>query len=310
MGIMRKKHIALLLQPYKNRLVAKAVLKANLSMFVASLTKAMALHPTVRINVALPAYLLEVLTPLELATLRDLISREQLEILTCGYTEPFFNFFGNGIIEKNLHRGIESQIELTGIAPTGFYPPFSNWSGSFIAPLLQSGLRYIVLSSMVLPPHYRDRAGTWMAGSSGDTIPLIPMQVFHHYSAPADISGYCEKLFERDPLPTTEIPFAALQYLLPLEPDSGIDSFRSILHAVELFAKHEEATELHLLKNVQAVAPSLGILHLQQENPYFVSESGDTGHFSSLPLAALRKNSSRPAAVRWASNSTSIKRRA
>ncbi len=280
---MKRHAVALLLQPYKNRLMEKSELKGSIDRFAEQLLELGSGYPNFHFNVALPAYILELLDPLLLSKLREAHKRGCLEWLLTGYTEPFLSFSPAWLTEDNIRRGIRVFSELSGAAPAGFVPPFSNWEPSLIGPLRAMGLSCAVVSAAALPPQARNFCGYWTAEHTGNTIALFPGHVLHHYSAPADIIDWLEKLISRDERHAGIDKLATVHYLLPLQPESGIDPYRWLKFAAGELDKHllryqpvllQEALSLQQpvgLQHLPACLPPLGIQD-EQEPHYFLNK--------------------------------------
>lgn len=276
---MKRHAVALILQPYKNRLMQPGALKESINRFAEQLLALNADHPNFHFNVALPGYILECINPLLLSKLREMHKRGSLEWLLTGYTEPFLSFFPIPLVEGNIRKGIEVFTELTGAAPAGFMPPFSNWEPAYITTLHNLGLSQTVLSSAALPPEARNRCGYWTAEQMGDSIALFPSHVLHHYSAPADIIDWLEKLISRDDQTHGNESLVALQYLLPLEPAGGIDPYRWLKFALAEIDKRILLYQPLLLNEARALQPPIGLQHLPACLPLHDPQDQGEPHF-------------------------------
>ena len=259
---MKRHAVALVLQPYKNRLMQPKALKESIDRFAEQLLLLTTENPNFHFNVGLPGYILECVNPLLLSKLREMHKRGCLEWLLTGYTEPFLSFFPAALVEDNIRQGIKTFTELTGAAPEGFLPPFSNWEPSYIATLRTLGLSQTVLSTAALPPEARNYCGYWTTEERGESIALFPSHGLHHYSAPADIIDWLEKLLSRDERATGGEQFVALHYLLPLQATGGIDPFRWLRFAVAEIDKRILQYQPVLLHEARTQQPPGGLQHL------------------------------------------------
>jgi hypothetical protein len=264
---MKRHAIALLVQPFKNRLMPLAALKESIDRFAEQLLQLGAEHPNFHFNVALPAYILECTNPLLLSRLRDMHKRDTLEWLCEGYSEPFLSFFPQSLTEDNLRLGLATFTELTGATPQGFLPPFSNWETSYISTLRRLGLSYVALSSAALPPQARSACGYWFAEHAGDAIALFPSHKLHHYDAPADAIDWVEQILARDASLATNEKFVTVHYLLPLDPESGVDPFRWLKNTVAELDKHILLYRSVLLQEARSLQPPIGLQHLPPSLP-------------------------------------------
>jgi hypothetical protein len=277
---MKRHAIALILQPYKNRLMQATELKESINRFAEQLLALNADYPNFHFNVGLPGYILECINPLLLSKLREMHKRGCLEWLLTGYTEPFLSFFPIPLIEENIRKGIEVFTELTGAAPAGFMPAFSNWEPSYITTLRNLGLTQTVLSSSVLPLESRNSCGYWTAEQMGDSIALFPSHVLHHYSAPADIIDWLEKLISRDEKTNGNERLVVMHYLLPLESAGGIDPYRWLKFAVAEIDKRILLYQPLLLNEARALQPPMGLQHLPACLPlHDTQEQGEPNFF-------------------------------
>jgi hypothetical protein len=259
---MKRDAIAVILQPYKNRLMPRAKVKESIDGFAEQLLAVSAEYPEFRFNVALPGYVLECINPLTLSKLREMHRRGSLEWLLTGYTEPFLSFFPQKLTENNIRHGMQVFTELTGVAPSGFMPPFSNWEPSHIATLRAAGLGYIVLSSAALPPQARNCCGYWTTEHAGNAITLFPGHLLHHYSAPADVIDWLEKLVARDDRNGECERFVAIHYLVSLKPEAGIDPYRWLKHTAAELNKRILVYQTVLFGEALSLQPPAGLQHL------------------------------------------------
>jgi hypothetical protein len=259
---MKRTAIALLLQPYKNRLMPRDRLKESIDGCAEQLLALAAEFPTMHCNVVLPGYVLECINPLLLSKLRDLRKHGCLEWLLTGYTEPFLSFSPEELTKENIRHGVRVFTECTGAAPAGFMPPFSNWEPSYIAALRSAGLSVVALSANALPREARGRCGYWIAEHAGAAIALFPSHVLHHYSAPADIIDWLEKIIARDEDHAAGEKLVVLHYLLPLQPETGIDPYRWLRHAVAELDKRILIYQTVLFQEATSLLPPSGLQHV------------------------------------------------
>jgi hypothetical protein len=212
--MMKRDRIIVLLQPYKNRLMPKRELIGAVGGFAGALSEVCAAYPRVLFNVALPGYMLECFDRRVL----DRLKGGGVEWLCMGYTEPFISFSPLWLTGENIARGVRVFSELTGEAPRGFVPPFSNWEPSYIDMLHGAGFKYAVLSG-ALPDGFGGLgAGYWITESTGSNMAVFPVRSCHRGNAPIDIAEWLRGEFgagggER---------VAILKYMYSLEPpDSG-----------------------------------------------------------------------------------------
>lgn len=174
-------------------------------------------HLQLKINVALPAYILELIDPLLLLSLRELNKRGILEWIMPGYTEPFFTFSPPWISMDNISHGISVFKEFTGDTPSGIAPPFSNWEPSLVNQFHAQGLEYAVVSNGIFSEKYRSQAGFWITESSGSTMVLFGANVIRNDKRPPEIIPYIEEKFAQDNSDPTLDKSLVLEYLIPLE---------------------------------------------------------------------------------------------
>jgi hypothetical protein len=158
-------------------------------------------------------------------------------------------------------------------------PPFSNWEPSFVPVLRRLGLRYALLSCAALPMEARNRCGFWSAGHAGDFIALFPTHILHHFSAPADITDWMEKLISRDESGQGGEKLIAVHYLLPLQPQGGIDPCRWLSYAVEEIDKRILLCRSVLLQEAASLQPPLGLQHLPACLPLHEPPDGQAPHY-------------------------------
>ncbi|MBN2037604.1 MAG: DUF1926 domain-containing protein [Chitinispirillaceae bacterium] len=276
---MKRHAIAFILQPYKNRLVDREKLKTAIDGFCEQLLALTAAYPNFHCNVLVPGYILESINPLLLSQLREMQKRGCLEWLLTGYTEPFLSFSPGWLSAANIRHGLEVFAELTGTTPTGFMPPFSNWEPSYCTILRTLGLNYTVLSHLVLPHDARTTCGYWHTEHGGDAIALFPSHVLHHYSAPADVIDWVEKIIALDGKDTGGEKFITVQYLLSLFPEGGIDPFRKLKHIVGELDKYVLHYRSLLLQEARSMRPPVGLQHLPPALPFSTTTEEPDHHF-------------------------------
>jgi hypothetical protein len=219
---MRRDRVILLLQPYKNRLMPQKGLAAAVSRFAGTLLDVCATYPRLRFNAALPGYMLELIDRRLLAGLAGAVKRGAVECLCTGYTEPFISFSPLRLTGENIALGVRTFSELTGEAPAGFVPPFSNWEPSYIDMLYGTGLKYAVVSDELLAGGSGGGAGYWITESTGNSMAVFPARSYHRRNAPQDLSEWIRGEFpESTPEGTPRV--LVLKYMYSLEsPEPGI----------------------------------------------------------------------------------------
>jgi len=228
---MRRDQFILLLQPYKNGLMPKRRLTESVNRFARLLFGLCEKYPRLRFNVALPGYLLECVDPLVLSSLRDMAKRGSVEWLCMGYTEPFLSFSPLWLTNENIALGAKVFTELTGEAPTGFVPPFSNWEPSHIDMLGGAGFQYAALSSALLAKSEANAPGYWITEYTGSSMAVFPARSYHKHNAPESVVGWINSLYPDDK-PDGAPRMLILKYLYSLEADEGDDGGGMARHAV------------------------------------------------------------------------------
>jgi len=221
--MMRRDRIILLLQPYKNRLMARKELAATVSRFAGALLDVCAAYPRLRFNAALPGYMLECVDKRLLGPLADTVRRGAVECLCMGYTEPFLSFSPLWLTSENIARGVRVFSELTSEAPCGFVPPFSNWEPSYIDMLYGAGLKYAVVSNELLAEGAGRQygAGYWITESTGNSMAVFPARSYNSRNAPQDLAEWVKGELS-DGTPEGGVPDGApriliLKYMYSLE---------------------------------------------------------------------------------------------
>jgi hypothetical protein len=214
---MRRDQLILLLQPYKNGLMHKKALSESINRFARFLLDLCGKYPRLRFNIVLPGYILECIDPLIASSLREMAKRGSVEWLSTGYTEPFLSFSPLWLTGENISWGTKVFTELTGEAPTGFAAPFSNWEPSHIDMLSAAGLKYAVVSSVLLAKNEANRPGYWITEHTGSSMAVFPAHSYHIYNAPKDLAGWIKESFPEDK-PEGASRIIVLKYFYPLEP--------------------------------------------------------------------------------------------
>ncbi|MDO5576224.1 MAG: hypothetical protein Q4F84_04030, partial [Fibrobacter sp.] len=234
---MKRHVIALLLHPFKNRLINQANLKDSIDQFAQNVISVANKLPHLRLNIVLPGYILELINPLFLSQLRELGKKGTLEWLFPGYTEPFLSILPQEMVDDNIHYGKNIFLELTGEHPSGFLPPFSNWEPGFTGLLKKTGLNYIVLSNKLLPKP-DPLNGYWITENAGESIPLVFAHSMRPETAPGNIIPWLDKLFIQDTDSGASEKFLTIQYLIPLTPTESVDPYKWLKRAATAFDKH------------------------------------------------------------------------
>lgn len=214
---MKRHCVALLVHPYKNRLIPREELRESLDGCLRELVAIAEDHRGVRFNLVVPGYILELADGIVLNGIRELRKRGALEWLATGYTEPFVSMSPAWLSRQNVESGIDTYAELLGTKPEGYVPPFANWEPSFIEVLRDLGLTYGVLSEGVFAADYRHRLGFWTAEHAGASIGLFPVHAFHHSNAPASLREWLRHAFGADTEGRTPNTLAGIQYMVPLD---------------------------------------------------------------------------------------------
>ncbi|MBN1128361.1 MAG: DUF1926 domain-containing protein [Chitinispirillaceae bacterium] len=264
---MKRHCIALIIRPYKNRLMTHEELRESINHFSEQLLSLATDHPNFHFNVALPGYILEHIDPMFLSRFREMQKKNALEWLLTGYSEPFLSFSPPWLGASNIRLGMELFKELTGVPPSGFVPPFSNWEPSYCTILRNLGLGYSVLSHTIWPPAVQHSCGYWFTEYGGDAIALFPGFVLHHYSAPADVVDWLEKIIARDATGVETEKMITVQYLLSLQAEGGIDPYRKLKYLVAELAKNILRFQSLLLQEARSMQPPLGLQYLPSSLP-------------------------------------------
>lgn len=235
---MKRNTLSLLLQPYKNRLMPKTVLKESVDRCIRNLLSLVTEHPHFRFNIVLPAYIVECINPLLLSQFRDFQKKGIFEWILTGYTEPFLSMSPPQLSFENVRYGLQQYTDIAGETPLGYMPPFSNFEPSMIELLKNSGVHYLVVSKDLLPTSLQSIGGYWMAEHSGSSIPLIATTIIHHRTAPVDFKNWIEQIYESDKNESQGDLIAIVQYQFPLKAEGEADPFRWLNYAASEIDKH------------------------------------------------------------------------
>jgi hypothetical protein len=235
-------------------------------------------YPRLRFNVALPGYILECISPLTASPLRDMAKRGSVEWLCMGYTEPFLSFSPLKLTGENIALGMKTFTELTGEAPKGFVPPFSNWEPSHIDMLNAAGLQYAVVSNALVDKNESDSEGYWITEYTGSAMAVFPSRPYHIRNAPRSIAGWIKEVYQDDK-PDGAPRMFVLKFLYPLEV-GGDDGQQWVEMAAAEIDKHILELQPLRFKDVLDSTPPLGLHYfppslIQARNepamPYFLN---------------------------------------
>lgn len=280
MSSMKRESIALLLHPFKNRLIPRTALKDSSDRFVNNLLSLVSSHPHLKLNIVMPAYILETVDTLLLSNLRELLKKGALEWILTGYTEPFLSLSPFSLTKDNITCGMQVFSELTGQTPAGFLPPFSNWEPSFIDLLRKCGIDYAILSREMLPPQSRPACGYWMAEYAGNSMPLIATDIIYPTTAPTDFKGWVNQIFSQDKLDNQQSKFIALQYMVPLHAGSESDPFRWLNFAASEIDKHLLSYQPVRFSDFISSTPPLGLQYIPPCIRTGIGEKADLHFFN------------------------------
>ncbi|MDR0305773.1 MAG: DUF1926 domain-containing protein [Chitinispirillales bacterium] len=276
---MKRDQLILLLQPYKNSLMPKTELSSSINRFADKLLNLCERFPRLRFNAALPGYILECIDPLTISSLRDMLKRGQIEWQCMGYTEPFLSFSPQWLTNENIALGMKVFTELTGEAPHGYVPPFSNWEPPHIDSFSGAGLKYAVISNALLAKNEAgSNDGYWITEYTGSSIAVFPVWSYHKHNAPQNLAGWIKEKYTEG---KSEPRMLVLRYLYSLEQqDNGKEQQEWIEKIAAETDKH--ILELHSLrfKDVLGNTPPLGLhyfpsslvpSHNEPASPYFLN---------------------------------------
>jgi hypothetical protein len=278
---MKRHLIALVIQPYKNRLLKQSEIREMIDRFSDQLLAMASEFPNFHFNVVLPGYVLELINPLLMSRLRELQKRNALEWLLTGYSEPSLSFSPGWLSAANLRAGMDTFSELTGTPPAGFVPPFANWEPSYCTTVRPLGLRYAVLSHTIWPHNARSICGYWYTEQGGDGVVLFPSHVLHHFSAPADLIDWLGRIVARDESGNNREKLITIQYLLSLQAEGGIDPYRKLKYLVAELDRHILSYQPLLLQEAQLQQPPIGLQHIPPSLPLSGFSDEHEPHFFS-----------------------------
>jgi hypothetical protein len=234
---MKRQTIAFLIQPFKNRLLPPSVLKDSIDRLFHELIDLMNEYPHLRLSCGLPAYILEHANALNLSKVRDLFKRDAIELILTGYTEPFLSLSPTVLTRENIQHGLKVFNELTGVIPTGYLPPFSNWEPSIIEMLREIGLTYAVLSQELFPSNIKNSGGYWTAEHAGKSISIFPSITIHQTNAPADLIDWIEKIRKSSSAAEND-RLLTIHYLFSLDPLREAGPYRWLRFMASELDKH------------------------------------------------------------------------
>jgi hypothetical protein len=214
---MRRQALALIIQPFKNRLMPREQLKEAADECVGQLLALVGAFPNIRFNFVLPGSVLERIDPFALSQLRDASRRGTIEWLITGYSEPFLSLSPPWLTTANIRCALETLNEHLGCQASGYLPPFSNWDPHYIELLRAQALEYVVVDQAQLPPSCRTMLGCWVTEQLGASVTLVPAHTLHAYSAPSNVAQWLDTHFERDERENGNTKLLGLRFLLPLE---------------------------------------------------------------------------------------------
>lgn len=234
---MKRQTLALIIQPFKNRLLPPSVLRDSIDRLFLELINLMYEYPHLRLSCGLPAYILEHASALNLSKVRDLFKKDSIELILTGYTEPFLSLSPTPLTKNNIKHGLRVFSELTGDLPGGYLPPFSNWEPSTIEMLREIGLNYAVLSQELFPSNIKNSGGYWTAEHAGKSISIFPSIIIHQTNAPADLIDWLEKT-NKSTNNTENDRLLTIHYLFSLDPMREANPYRWLRYAASELDKH------------------------------------------------------------------------
>jgi len=263
----------------------KKGLSASINRFARLILETCKKYPRLRLNVALPGYILESIDPLVLSSLRDAAKRGSIEWLCMGYTEPFLSFSPLWLTAENIAAGTKAFAELTGEAPEGYVPPFSNWEPSHIDMFSCAGLKYAVIGNEALAKSESESSGYWMTEHTGSSMAVFPVRSCHGHNAPESLTAWAKEVFPDDKPDGGAPRMLILKYLYSLEEDgaNGLAG-KTQQDWIEQAAAEVEKRILELqplrFKDVLGNVPPLGLhyfppglvpSHNEPATPYFLN---------------------------------------
>ncbi len=258
---MKRKAIAILLHPFKNRLVPGKILKESLGRFFETIFDLLQRFPQLRFNLVVAGYQLECVDPILIARLRDLCNKNLLEIVCTGYTEPFISLSPPDLTVKNIGFGLEVIKEFTGKSAYGFLPPFSNWEPSFISHLRALGFRYTLLSNKLFSEENQRACGYWVAEHAGSTIGLAGTTMVNYTMSPSEFIDRLNSIFDNDSRADSDA-FITPHYLLPLCSEKTDDALVGLRLTVEEIEKNLLAYQPVCLNEVINTLEPLGLQYI------------------------------------------------
>jgi hypothetical protein len=276
---MKRHAIALVIHPYKNALLPRALLARQLNDFAKTVIEAGVSFQNVRFNLALPGFFLEILDPLLLLQLREMYKRNQIEWLFTGYTEPFLSFSPPWLLSENFKYGMQTFSELAGAAPSGLLVPYSNWEPSAIDILRGAGINYCVLSKSSLPPEYRSYCGYWTTEHMGSAMAFFPSQVVSAIASERLLNSL-DAQFDADPRKTFPTKIICVDVLHDLARGSAetLDAIKQTLRALDTMLlsyqpmRCSEFLSSHFTLGLHYMPPSLAMERDARDgDPYFLN---------------------------------------
>lgn len=262
---MKRHCLSLIVHPFKNSLIAKDKVRKYIDIFVKNLLEIIKTYPNFRINLVLPASLLQYIDPLLLSQLNEVRKLNSLEWLLPGYTEPFLSYSPPWLFAENLKYGIQTFSELIGYKPMGFVPACSNWDPSFIKIIQNNGIQYTVVSRSVLPANIQNYCGYWITEYAGNTMIVIPAHTFHHNKLPADIHSWIDQTVEQSFTDKAATQIVVLHYSFPLLPEKKKDPCKWL----NAFGKALDTLlikyQLNLLQELPAYIQPQGVHYMQPD---------------------------------------------
>lgn len=255
---MRRDQLILLLQPYKNGLLPKKDLTGSINRFARLLLSHCEKYSRLRFNVALPAYIMERIDASTMAALREMVKRGSVEWLCTGYTEPFLSFSPLCLTSENITLGTAVFADLTGEAPTGYAPPFSNWEPSHIDMFNAAGLKYAVIANEIVAKNEAESSGYWMTEHTGSSMAVFPARTYHRYNAPESITSWVKEACTHDK-PDDPPRILILKYLYSLLPENAEHQEKWFEQATADIEKHILELQPLRFKDVLGNVPPLGL---------------------------------------------------
>jgi hypothetical protein len=243
---MKRNAIAFLIHPFKNSLVPKTAFREAVNVFAQTVLDIGSAYQNVRFNLAMPGYFMEAIDPMMLLSLREMQKKGSIEWLTTGYTEPFLSFSPQWLFRENLKYGMNTCLEYSGVRPSGFVPPFSNWEPSYIDTLRDANIQYAVLSRSVLSPQHRSRLGYWITEFAGSSIVLYPAHSVMSPSFADTMEPWIQQQFALDTNNYPPVKLLCIDYFYPLmandmpmdlRPNAPHGAAKGLMDAARVFDK-------------------------------------------------------------------------